>query len=91
MVQDDGSERILSAQVVGLWATVNNLPSFGPQAGILLVDISKRATEALANEADPIILADVQKFIDALDLVCLVGAVQQREAIRMLERYVQAT
>lgn len=77
---------------LGLWASAASLPSFGPSVGMLLLEIRNRAVEAvdqgIAQDMaidHPSLRTDIQQWIDALDLVCGVAAVQQGQAINTLE------
>ena len=84
-------EQLLHTEL-GLWATAANLPSFSPQTGMLLLEIRNRAVEAvgrgIAIEQSGL-RQDIRKYIDALDLVCGVAAVQQAEAIKTLEKLLE--
>lgn len=78
---------------LGLWTTAANLPSISPQTGVLLLNIRNRAVEALGQGIaieQPSLREDIQQYINALDLVCGVAAVQQGQAIKTLERLVEA-
>lgn len=84
----------LLAQELGLWTYVNEIPSISPGIGIKLVEIRNKVGEALENVPIPQELGlarDIKDYIKALDLVCQVAAVQQKEVIDRLERVLTAS
>lgn len=73
---------------VGMWASAANLPSISPGTGMILLNVRNRAVEALNQGVaivQPSMREDIQQYIDALDLVCGVAAIQQGEVIKTLE------
>ncbi len=77
---------------LGLWASAANLPSFGPQTGMLLLEIRNRAVAAMGQGIaieQPNLREDIQQYINALDLICGVAAVQQGQVIKTFEEILQ--
>lgn len=62
----------------GTWLMDSGIKSFGPQTGMVLLEIRKDLTAKMKSIKDPIVRIQAQRYADALEEVTVASAIHQK-------------